>query len=632
MAYAASAGALAVYTLCCYAGWLWPTAWATASWPQQRLLLEYRSGVPLRLAGASIDPNAAAMILLVAFGASLYLFDWRQSSQTRRFALVAVQGALAAAIGVAMSRSALLIAGVLLAVRVARAGVRRRYWVLAAAVAVVVAAALPIVAAALIQSLGHRIQGGFAHDDPSLRGRVQVYVIGLHLLHDHGLWGCGLGTIDTALAASRFAEQAVMTVHSMPLALWIELGVAGFIAWAWLWVAIARAGGSMLARTNDAETRRHGAMFLAMAAGVFGMTLVQPFATSPLYPFVLALGLGPRTAPTRTGPRASKASYRAAAVLCGAVVAWNAVQYANTARALERYSDLLAEGNADEMRTQWTAAMDAYRNAADIATRERFMERRALFDVAADVVDTSPLFASIGVLVDRPDPAAVAECALARVQLAVGDVDEATNTFASVWRADPRLADTRFDLAEACWRAGAYAKAIDAYEQAAAMQVAAPTRTDLLRLTKLESRMRELQGSALSVPDKRDLAYFSALLTDPDTGALSWPHARRMRALRARLDALRDSTVLEELLERAELQRRLGSWPECVSLCQQALERDPACAQALFVSGVAAQLEGRHNDARLRYEEAIRALPNHVDARVALRNLEVEGSPDRGAP
>ncbi|MBM3289274.1 MAG: hypothetical protein FJY92_03910, partial [Candidatus Hydrogenedentes bacterium] len=516
-AYCASAGVLAVYTLCCYAGWFWPTTWAAISWPQQRLLLEYRAGVPLRMAGASIDANAAAMVLLVAFGASLYFFDWKQAPRSKRLVLVAVQGALAAAIGVAMSRSALLIACVLLAVRAAHGGGRRRYGVAAVTVAVVVAVALSVMVPATVQTLGHRIQGGFAHDDPSLRGRAQVYVIGLQLLRDHGLWGSGLGTIDTALAASRFAEQAVMTVHSMPLALWIELGIGGLFAWAWLWAAIVRAGRAMATRTNDAESRRHGAAFLAMAAGAFGMTLVQPFATSPLYPLVLAWGLGPRTARTNAAPRTSKTAYRAAAVLIGAVVAWNAAQYAHVARAVERYSDLLAMGHACEMRTQWAFAMDSYRSAADIAVRERFMERRTRFDVAAEVVDIAPLVASIGVWADRPNPVAVAEYALARVQLATGGIDEAAATLASVWRVEPRLADTRFDLAEACWRAGDYATAVAAYEQAAQVQTPAPTRADLFRLTKLEPRMRELQGSALLVPEKRDLAFFSVLLTDPDT-------------------------------------------------------------------------------------------------------------------
>jgi hypothetical protein len=86
---------------------------------------------------------------------------------------------------------------------------------------------------------------------------------------------------------------------------------------------------------------------------------------------------------------------------------------------------------------------------------------------------------------------------------------------------------------------------------------------------------------------------------------------------------------LDDCLERAELHRRLGQWPECVALCRQILDRDAHCAHALFIVGVAAQLEGRLSDARLYYEDAIRALPNHFDAHVALQNLEAEELPER---
>ena len=171
-AYVISAVVLSAVTLACYEGWLWPASWATSGWPTQRLLLEYRAGMPMRMAAASSDFNQGAMTILVAFVASLYVFSAAPMRAWQRLVLITCQAAMAGALLVSMSRTALVIAAGAVMIHLIKKGMGARFrksLVIPALIFFSLGAV--ILSGDLTQVLLHRAQGGWMHDDPSIRGR-----------------------------------------------------------------------------------------------------------------------------------------------------------------------------------------------------------------------------------------------------------------------------------------------------------------------------------------------------------------------------------------------------------------------------------------------------------------------------
>jgi Tfp pilus assembly protein PilF/O-antigen ligase len=621
-----SAGCLGIYTLGCYFGWLWPAFWGAAFWPQQRLILEYASGVPLRMAAASADFNGGSMFLVTAFGAALFLYSGRIRTPRVRITMYVLKAAMVAAMAIAMSRSALLLCTALIALRLSL-NLRRRagLWVVVAVV-VVAAAALIATQSTFGQALIHRLAGGFTYDEPSLRGRKQVYLLALQLLREYGVTGCGLGAIDAVLAQPGNVDIAVMTVHSMPLALWIELGILGIAGWGLLWLAALWGGIVYVRQTANTEDRGLGAAFLAMCFSVFGMTLVQPFATSPLYPLVLCLCFGPLRghAQARSGRpsgvpvRRPTAAIAIACTVCWLVVVVNTAAYQTTADKTLQYATAIDKGLYSERYGDWEKASDAYAAAVTIGLS---LAEKSFYNEAADVVDVAPLLASLGVFEERANPYAAAQYALGNSLLARGHVVEAEKAFSSAWQADPRFGRVKFDLAETFWRMGQYQRSIALYEDAARFETKPPTPIDVRNLTRLETRIDELRASELATPNRRLTGFFRAYLHNPKVERFEWPYARRMDDLKNRLHALESASGEAEMLERAIILRRLGRWNESLTVFDQVLSTYPNSAEALFNLGVKAEIGAQNATALDYYRQAVDSMPEHQAARQAIVRL-----------
>lgn len=607
-AYVVSSAAVAGLTVLCAAGWLRPTLWGTASWAQQRLIEEWRDGLPMRMVGASGDFNFAAMTLLVAFGASLFLVRRKKRGLPIRLGLAGLRLALLAGILLTMSRSGLVVAGLLFVSWAAREVYRRGLKWASVPAAALVLAALIYVGDDFVEILADRAGGGITRDDGSIRGRLRVYEVGLALLPEYGLLGCGLGATDAAMARSPYAEEAVMTLHSIPFKVLLELGVAGFAAYVWFLIALARAAATPMVRAGPGEARRLKTAFLAMAGVCFLMTAVQPFALSSLYPFVLGLGLGPAVSRKRSGENLQDAEaveplgwgpLMAAGVALAVVVIPNVVAFQRSTVRVERFGDALAEALEAERMLDWQRAARAGAVAgwladpgagvisgvgpgARLAYPDQKLPSVPYFEFAEAVVDLKPLYVGLGIPFDDPAPAGAAAYAQGRALMAARRLDEAASAYARAWDAESRLGYLAFDLAEAFWTARRYGRSLELYEKA---------------------------GDAAG--DGR--------------GGM---HGRRVEQLEARLEALASAGGEAAALEAAAIQRRLGRWEEAVAGYARVLERFHGCGDALFHLGLAAELAGRRDEALGFYARCLEAQPEHYEAGLA-RTILAE-APDAG--
>jgi O-antigen ligase len=194
----------------------------------------------LNLAGAPPvlvyqTPNALALFVipLIAVGAAIaaYSRDSRERWASVVFLLIAVPGTL-----LTFSRGgyvALLVIGVLLALTH-----RSRIWL-------VPALAIIAVAFSRIPAVASRIAHQLNPTDPnnSLDQRVRLWKSTLALLHDHPVFGTGLSSFGQAInpyrGISGYTDELIYP-HNIVLNFWVETGLLGLAAFAWLFIAATR--------------------------------------------------------------------------------------------------------------------------------------------------------------------------------------------------------------------------------------------------------------------------------------------------------------------------------------------------------------------------------------------------------
>ncbi len=247
-----------------------------------------------RLSVGLPDPNHQALLFL--FATSFLLFE-RRLWRGRFRAGLSAGAFLAIAVGLAltMSRAGWAVCIALALLRVVAS--RRRFRVLGVGVAAAagITAMVWAIHPALIESVQRRAtefrQGG----DASIASRVWHYAGMMNRAQEGGAFGFGLDTAHKAVIhlEDPLGETPAVTVHNVPLLLWIETGWTGLAAYGWLWSCIAASlcAAWLRARSNPDERARLAAY--AVLLGAYGaISLVMPFVYYSGFAVLLGCAIG----------------------------------------------------------------------------------------------------------------------------------------------------------------------------------------------------------------------------------------------------------------------------------------------------------------------------------------------------
>ena len=569
-------------------GWLWPVFWDTPwGWSEKQLLYYFRQGIPMRIAATSIDFNQGALYLLVGFGASLFLSIPTRQAPWYRYGLMLVSVVFFIALLYTMSRSALLIAAgmIILFPATLPIGKNKRWlFLFFSAIPFCIILTFMLVRPNFFLLFLERIQEGLTLKEGSARGRLLVYRLAWHLVPQYSLKGCGLGAIDTAMARSPYAEDAVMTLHSMPFKILLELGIPGLLAYGWvvfrgIWIPWKR----MSNQENQASTRA----FIATAISIFLLTLVQPFPFLPHYPFLLSLGFGPLVNTWKDKPDSPPRKQGApflyplmiALVLAAGIIGINFIYFQCHAGKMIHFSDCFTAGEEAENNARWHEAETAFREAESIATAEHSFQNYAYHAILENLVELRKLYLQPEKFLATPkniQAADMARAMRARITLIMGDTDKAETILSTLQDNGACSRNILFMSGNVLWQQGKYALAIRAYQKAATCP-----------------------------PVMGDLVYQA----------------------RKRLESLGKAPSLPEQLERAMLLRKLGKWEDAISLYREIWHTNagnPGAADACFNLGVSEEIKGNPQKALSLYKKTLRLLPCHFAAKRRIYTLEKE--------
>ncbi len=583
--FVASSATVGALSIACRFGLATPTlvdtTRITGRWTDETAWLTLTS----RMTPASLDFNQGALPLLAAYALALFLFVGGKKGRTWG----GIIGALLALAGIltTLSRSSMVLAAGLTAgyVLYGFARGRRRaaagfaLWAAVAVVALSVLMGPAGIVERLTQLAGER--------DSSVESRMAAFAAGWALLPAYWATGTGPGALDGVIAASEHGTRVGgITVHSVPFKLLLETGVAGLAALLWLYWRALRLHLKGL-KQGDEELRAHSTAFLTLGGTLFLITLVQPFMTLALFPFLLGIAAGPLAAGVVRdgedlwcGRRTCKAVWIGApAVVVAAVVVGNAVQFYGTVDRVRPFAESLVTAALAEESGDWTSAGKAYSNAGVILEgRGQPLYKERYYAQAAAVLDLAYASEKMGARHRRLNPVAAVAYGQGRLEAAMGNAQRAVERLDAAIDAEPGFAQAHFTAAEILWDAGNYAGALARYGKA-----------------------KELETERENV----EFRQFVAPLDEYIAGAAG-------------------SSGAPEQLRRAEFLRKRARWDEAADVYKQVAVRDPNCAEALFNLGVQARLDGKEGEALDFFRRAVNASPFHYQA---LREL-AETSPE----
>lgn len=512
--YVAAVG-VAVVTFFCTTGVLWPTDWKPTVFPYGGSLLALaETGAPMRMAAASPDLNQGALLLAVAFTVGLFSWGWSRRRWVARGLLVVCQGALVGAIVVAQSRSALAAVSVLTLVVIGGALYRRSS---TAAIALGVACVLAVIG--LWQWPPAR--EWVLREDDSVSSRTWAYRAALELLPHHWATGVGLGASGPVIAESRFGPQVDgMAIHNVPLKLAIETGLLGFAGYALLWIVIVVMLGRAALRGESSALRVLARTGLAAAFVVFCMQMVQPFVALPVYPFLLAVVIGPIATTKRetkiflpTGT-ARVISASAACLVLSLVLFNQSIFQRNMDRVVGvapmlRAVAELHEAGRWEQSTHLTESLLLPIIAGVNNEYRRFpaMATLPFYDVMADVADMNHAYQLLNITMEAPNPEAATFFAMASGAATRADLPGARKALERAVSIEPKFAQAHFMLGEILWAQGAQEAALQEYQFAARYAETWRNRRFRERMRGLDARIAALDGSA-DARDREERAYW----------------------------------------------------------------------------------------------------------------------------
>ncbi|MCC6796680.1 MAG: tetratricopeptide repeat protein [Candidatus Hydrogenedentes bacterium] len=570
-----SSAGVGVLAIACRLGMLYPTLVTTYVPLGVRATPDTWDAIATRMVPAGEDYNQSVLAPLLAFVTCTVAIFCKTSLPRDAAILGTILLGSFAAIGVALSRSsiALCVAAVIaMALLTALRPERRSSAVRNSAFVIV--ALLTISAIAMPDVLQRfTLIGGTR--DPSLEGRMATYRAAVALVPRHLVFGSGLGTGDAAIAASEFSAQAKgVVIHNLPLRFLLELGLAGLAAYLWLWFALFQRLGSRVTNCSEDE-RLHRNQHLAIFIAVFLVTMLMPFSALSLYPVLLGVAFGPIV---NTGHAMTIIGTRRllipAAILVGLVVIANILAFQFLARRADAWCDLMHRASQAEQEGRFAAAEKLYHQALD---KDPTHGKSPMWNRALAVFDYPFIVRQMHVTRAQLDSVAAACFGVGRANLMQGNGSEAASYLSVATKQDPRFAQAIDNLGDLEWVQGAFAESIEYYEQAVS-QSQLPGNEAMRSIVELRS------------------AQIAVLLANGD---------------------------VPSKLFAARLLRRNGQWTKATQIYADVLAADSENADALFHLGIAAEIEGRAEEAHRMYEKSLLAAPDHLGAALRLKRITV---------
>jgi hypothetical protein len=578
-----SAAAVSAVALLSAAGLLTPTHAAPIELYRAAEETFRASGVR-RMVTASGDLNEGVFLLVIAFG---FLLPYALSPLLmlrRRIGAAAALALLGAAVLLSMSRSGVLVVGVLTAVFVLTRPAGTQSTRARAVTVALVLAGLGVggyLAFPRVVALFDRLTDLDAVYDSSDAGRLYGLLAAVQAIPHYALHGAGLNASDVLLAESPYAASLRgLTLHSLPLKIMLELGVVGLAAFLWLWSRAVR----VVHRHWLAEPGPYARLAMGLTAVLFALlwiTLVQPFDALSFYPFIAALAVSAGLPEQTQGERVSyKRLAVPAALLVAVVVLVNICMHEATAARVRSFAAaynqgkyMLASGFADDAAASYEHAL---LTAAPPAGPP--LQQRRFYPLAAELYQLPSLFRTSPPLMRTGDamvPQAAAAYRLAQTRLSLTQTQPTQAALQSALDALPDYAAARQALADIYWDTGKPVAALLEYEQAAA-EAAHPANA---------------------------------------------PFAEQAQRLLAEAEALAGSSKPGDAIQAAHAFRRLGLWGRALEQAAKVQGDDAATGDALFYTAVEAWRRHEWAEAEALLLKAVqgheRAL--YVDALETLR-------------
>lgn len=236
------------------------------------------------------DANEQAMVLVFALALLLFSGSHRTYLSTRIGSTLLICAGLV----LTMSRTGWVCAALVIAMR-GLAHERRR--ILVPVLLGVVA--LGVIGLAVLKpdigdSIRRRVAEAASSGDRSIASRVLYNVQAIETAQNAGAFGYGIGSVYrvTKDFADPLGRTVGVTVHNVPLTVWIETGWVGLLAYLWLWSCV----GAVLfvawwrARVQEDKLRMAGYCAVALSYAIFSQTM--PFLQRSSLAILLGCALG----------------------------------------------------------------------------------------------------------------------------------------------------------------------------------------------------------------------------------------------------------------------------------------------------------------------------------------------------
>lgn len=236
------------------------------------------------------DANEQAMVLVFALALLLFTTSHRNYLTIK----IACTVLICAGVLLTMSRTGWVCAAIVIAAR-GLAHERRKVLVpMLLGVIVLGAIAVAVLKPDIGDSIRRRVAEATSAGDRSIASRVLYNVQAIETAQNAGAFGYGIGTAYNVTKdfADPLGRKVGVTVHNVPLTVWIETGWVGLLAYLWLWSCVAAVLFVAWWRARDQQERLRMAGYCAVVLSYAIFSQTMPFLQRSSLAVLLGCALG----------------------------------------------------------------------------------------------------------------------------------------------------------------------------------------------------------------------------------------------------------------------------------------------------------------------------------------------------